>query len=235
MSKSKSYIKNPHSKKENQSINKKREEWAVKLVRIFGTPLAKAISRLPVKVHPNIVTVFSLLFAIITAFFFFNNQLIYGAIFFFISYVFDTADGTLARLTNTQSELGKRLDFYVDILGNILMYFGLWYSQFYLYDQWFIGGSIIAAHYTVMAFGYMFIKNRNYKTISPNICSYYSAADEGILTFFFVPILAFFIIGIFRFALPILVTLQFVSYAVLFLRQKEKPDVKKNVKEILKL
>ena len=235
MPKPKSYVKKPRSKKENKSINKKREEWAVKIVRIFGTPLAKGIARLPVKVHPNVVTVFSLLFAIIAAFFFFNNQLIYGAIFFFISYVFDTADGTLARLTNTQSELGKRLDFYVDILGNIFMYFGLWYSQFYLYGQWLIGGSIIVAHYMVMAFGYMFIKNRTYKTIFPNICSYYSAADEGILTFFFVPILAFFIPGIFRLAFPILVILQFVSYVILFLRQKEKTDIKKNIKEILKL
>jgi len=235
MPKPKSYVKKPRSRTKNQSINKKREEWALKIVRIFGTPLAKGIARLPVKVHPNVVTIFSLLFAIIAAFFFFNNQLVYGAIFFFISYVFDTADGTLARLTDTQSELGRRLDFYVDILGNIFMYFGLWYSQFYLYGQWFIGGAIIAAHYMVMAFGYMFIKNRTYKTIFPNICSYYSAADEGILTFFFVPILAFFIPGIFRLALPILVALQFVSYVILFLKQKEKPDVKKNIKEILKL
>lgn len=235
MPKPKSYVKKPRSRTENQSVKKGSEEWAVKIVRIFGTPLAKGIARLPVKVHPNVVTVFSLLFAIIAAFFFFNNQLIYGAIFFFISYVFDTADGTLARLTNTQSELGKSLDFYVDILGNIFMYFGLWYSQFYLYGQWLIGGVIIAAHYMVIAFGYMFIKNRTYKTIFPNICSYYSAADEGILTFFFVPILAFFIRDIFRLALPILVALQFISYVILFLRQKEKPDIKKNIKEILKL
>lgn len=235
MPKPKSNVKKPRLTKENQSINKKREEWAVKIVRIFGTPLAKGIARLPVKVHPNVVTVFSLLFAVIAAFFFFNNQLIYGAIFFFISYVFDAADGTLARLTNTQSELGKRLDFYFDILGNIFMYFGLWYSQFYLYGQWFIGGVIIAAHYFVMAFGYMFIKNHTYKTIFPNIYSYYSAADEGILTFFFVPILAFFVTGVFRLALPILVALQFISYVILFLRQKEKPDIKKNIKEILKL
>jgi len=235
MSKPKSYVKKPRSTRGTHRINKKREEWAVKIVRIFGTPLAKGIARLPVNIHPNVVTIFSLLFAIIAAFFFFGNQLIYGAIFFFISYVFDTADGTLARLTNTQSELGKRLDFYVDILGNIFMYFGLWYSQFYLYGQWFTGGAIIVAHYLVMAFGYMFIKNRTYKTIFSHICSYYSAADEGILTFFFVPILAFFVTGIFRLALPILVALQFISYVVLFLRQKEKPDVKKNIKEILKL
>ena len=56
-----------------------------------------------------------------------------------------------------------------------------------------------------------------------------------ILTFFFIPILAFLVSGIFRLVLPILVALQFVSYMILFLRQKDKPDVKKNIKEILKL
>jgi len=234
MPKPKTNIKKHYSKRK-QIVNRKREEWAVKIVRFFGNPLAKGIARLPVKIHPNVITLLSLPFAIIAAFFFFSNQLIYGAVFFFISYVLDAADGTLARLTNTVSEFGKRLDFYVDILGNIFMYFGLWYSQFYLYGQWLIGGSIIVAHYMVIAFGYMFIKNRTYKTIFPNICSYYSAADEGILTFFFVPILAFFRPNAFRIALPILVLLQFISYVILFLKQKEKPDIKKNIKEILKL
>jgi phosphatidylglycerophosphate synthase len=226
----KSNKKKLYTKKEDEQYIKKKEEWAVKIGRIFGTPLAKGIARLPVKIHPNVITLFSLFFALIAAYFFFNNQLIYGAIFFFISYIFDCADGTLARLTNTQSRFGQRLDFYVDLFGNIFMYFGLWYSQFYLYGRWFIGGSLIIAHYLVMVFGYMFIKNRTYKTIFPNICSYYSAADEGILTFFFTPIL-----GIFRLALPILVLLQFISYMILFLRQKEKPDAIKNIKEILKI
>lgn len=224
-----------YTKKEIKQINKKCEEWAVKTGRIFGVPLAKGIARLPIKIHPNIVTLFSLLLAVIAGFFFFNNQLVYGAVFFFISYVFDCADGTLARLTDTQSRFGQRLDFYVDVIGKIMMYFGLWYSQFYIYGQWLIGGGIIVAHYAVMAFGYMFIKVRTYKTISPYICSYYSAADEGILTFFFVPAITFFIPDVFRLAFPILVILQFVSYIALFLIQKEKPDVKKNIKEILKL
>lgn len=235
MSKKKSYNKEPHLKRNKQNFNKKREEWTVKLVRIFGTPLAKGIALLPIKVHPNVITILSFPFAILAGFYFFNNQLIYGAIFFFISYILDTADGALARLTNTESRFGQRLDFYVDILGNIFMYFGLWYSQFYLYGQWLIGGIIIAAHYFVMVFGYIFVKNRTYKTIFPNISSYYSAADEGILTFFFIPIINYFQTGLIRYALPILVALQFVSYMILFLRQKEKPDIKKSIKEILKL
>ncbi len=235
MTTSKAQIKKTHAKKENKQLAKKREEWAVKIPRFFGTPLARVIAYLPVKIHPNVITLFSLFFSIMAAFFFFNNQLILGAIFFFISYVFDCADGTLARLTGTESRFGQKLDFYVDIIGNIFMYFGLWYSQFYLHDQWFLGGAIIAAHYVVMAFGYIFIKDRTYKTISPYVCSYYGAADEGILTFFFLPMAEFFIAGIFRLALPILVILQLVSYLILFFRQKEKPDIKNNIKKMLKI
>ena len=235
MPKKKSLSKEIHLKKENKEINKKKEEWAVKIVRFFGTPMAKLIAKLPVRIHPNIITILSLPLALIAAYFFFNNRLIYGAIFFFISYVFDACDGTLARLTDTESRFGQRLDFYLDILRNVSMYFGLWYSQFYLNRQWLIGGLIIMAHYCVMAFGYMFVKNRTYKTIFSNICSYYGAADEGILTFFFIPLLTYFNQNIFRFALPILVIIQFISYMILFLKHKEKPDVINNIKKILKL
>ena len=224
-----------YTEKKYKQINKKCEEWAVKTGRIFGVPLAKGIARLPIKIHPNIVTFFSLLLSVIAAYLFFNNQLIYGAIFFFISYVFDCADGTLARLTDTQSKFGEKLDYYFDIISKFLMYFGLWYSQFYTNNQWLIGGIIIVAHYMVMAFGYIFVKIRTYKTISPYISSYYSAADEGMLTFFFLPLITFFINDAFRLVFPLLVILQFISYFILFLKQKEKPDVKNNIKKMLKI
>lgn len=233
MSKLKIYIKNIYAEKENQHFLKKREEWAVKIGRLFGTPIARAIANLPIKIHPNVVTLLSIPFAILAAFSFFNNRLVVGAIFFFISYVLDCADGTLARLTHTQSRFGERLDFYVDTLNKVFMYFGLWYSQYYLYDQWFLGGSIIFAHYATMVFGYMFINDRTYTTVFPNLSSYYSAADEGILTFFFIPLIP--IAGIFRLIFPILVLLQFVSYVILFLRQKNRPSIKKNIKSLFKM
>ena len=230
MVKSKSRIKNIYSEKKGEHFVKKREEWAVKIGRLFGIPLARAIKALPVRIHPNIISIISLIFALEAAYLFFNNKLIVGAIFFFISYVFDCSDGVLARLTKTQSKFGEKLDFYIDMTGNIFMYFGLWYSQYYLHGQWFLGGSIIAAHYTVMVFGYLFIKNHTYKTISPKLSSYYSAADEGILTFLFAPITGYFIL-----ILPLLIILQLASYIILFLMQKERPDIRKNIKEMLKI
>ena len=230
MANSKSIINKIYSENKGEHFIKEKEEWAVKIGRFFGIPLARVIKALPVKIHPNIVSVISLIFALFAAYYFFNNKLIVGAIFFLISYVFDCSDGVLARLTDTQSKFGEKLDFYIDITGNVFMYFGLWYSQYYLYGQWFLGGSIIAAHYAVMVFGYMFIKDRTYKTFSKKLSSYYSAADEGFLTFFFTPMLV-----IFRLAFPILVIIQFISYIILFLKQKEKPDVRKNIKSMLKI
>lgn len=207
----------------------KREEWAIKIGRLFGTPLAKAISKLPFNVTPNAISVISLIPAILAGYCFFTNQLIYGAILFWISYCFDCADGELARLTNQETDFGRKLDFYIDMTGNVFMYFGLWYSQFYLNGQWFWGGLIIFSHYCIMVFGYMFITDRTYKTISPSVCSYYSAADEGFFTFLILPVFNIFPIG-----LPVVVGLQFASYLVLYFKQKEKPSIMDNIRKTLK-
>lgn len=213
----------------------KRVEWTIKLGRPLGTPLAKGIAKLPIKIHPNYVTLVSLILILIAAYCFFRNLLLFGAIFYYVGYVVDTADGALARLTNTQSRFGERLDFYFDTIGNVFMYFGLWYSQYYLAGNWFLGGSIIAAHYVVIALGYMFLATLMYKTIFKTIGSYYSHADEGIITFCFLPIFAAFIPGLFPIVFPILVILQFISFVILFIIQKDKPNVKEKIKKTLKL
>jgi len=224
-------INNIYSERKGEHFKHKSEPWSVVFIgRVFGVPLARGIARLPVKIHPNVLTILTVPISLIAGICFFKNLLIWGAIFYFIGYIIDCADGTLARLTNTVSKTGERLDFYTDILNNVFMYFGLWYSQYYLYGEWFLGGSIIAAHYLIMAFGYAFLTKLTYKTISPRVCSYYMHADEGFLTFFAAPIS-----GFFRLIFPILVALQAISYLILFIIQKEMPDVKANIKKILKL
>ena len=70
-----------------------------------------------------------------------------------------------------QSRFGERLDFYFDTLGNVFLYFGLWYSQYYLAGNWFVGGAIIASHYVVIALGYMFLATLMYKTVFKTIGS----------------------------------------------------------------
>lgn len=228
-----SYIKSIYAEREGEHFIKKSEPWTVVFIgRVFGTPLARAFAKL--HLTPNTITLFTVPFAFLSGFCFFFNHLILGAVFYFISYIFDCADGTLARLTNTTSKFGERLDYYTDILNNIPMYFGLWYSQYFLVNQWFIGGTIVAIHYLIIAFGYIFLKKLTYKTVSPRICSYYMHADEGFLTFFFAPIIGALVSGSFNVVFPALVLLQLISYIVLFITQKERPDIKKNIKSMFK-
>ena len=135
----------------------------------------------------------------------------------------DTVDGKLARLTKTSSKFGKRLDYYSDKVNILVMYFGLWWSQYYLQGQWLLGGILIGIHYLIM-FLAIFIKNRTYKTAYPRISSYYSDFEESGLTFFFGPLF-----GVVYILFPIAVALQGISHIILFIRQKEKPDIKKNL------
>jgi phosphatidylglycerophosphate synthase len=223
------YIKNIYREKEGEHFIKKCEPWSVTFIgRIFGIPLARAFAKL--NLHPNVITIFTIPFAFLAGVAFFYNHLILGAVLYFISLILDCSDGVLARLTKTSSKRGEKLDYYSDIANNIFMYFGLWYSQFYLHGLWFIGGFLIALHYAVIAFGYTFLKKLTYKTISKRICSYYYPADEGFLTFFVLPPLGVFCIGF-----PVLIILQFISYSILFVRQKEKPNIWKNIKSMFKI
>lgn len=205
------------------------EAWTGRLGRVFGIPLAIAISKLPYKVTPNMISVVSLIPAIFAGYFFFVNQLVFGAILFWVSYCLDCADGSLARLTNQETPFGRKLDFYIDIIGNVFMYFGLWYSQFYLVGSWLWGGAIIFAHYCITVFGYMFVTNRAYKTVFPGVSSYYGTGAEGFFTFLILPAFNVVFIG-----LPILVGLQFVNYLILYLKQNEKPNIAFNVRKTLK-
>lgn len=198
-------------------LNKSEQISLVYIGRIFGIPLARAISNLPFKIHPNIITIFSFLFALFAGFCFFHNLLIFGAVFYLINFILDCTDGILARLTGKTSKIGAKLDYYTDRVGNISMYFGLWWSQYYQNDNWLLGFSIIFAHYVIMLFGNKFIKKLTYKTIFPRVNSYYSSFEEGFGTFFLAPVL-----GIFPVLFPILVFLEFVSYSILFVKQKIK-------------
>jgi len=222
MGKIKSHIKNVYTNREGENFIPEREDWtAIVFGRIIAIPIVRGLVKLPIKINPNFLTFLTTPFALIATYFFFNNLLLYGAIFYLISYIFDCLDGMYARLTNTSSEYGAKLDNYVDRINHLFMYFGLWHSQYYLNDQWLLGGAIIFIHYSAMLFGRIFIKNQTYKTVIPRVYSYYSTIDEGNFTFFVAPLL-----GIFRIMLPILVGLQIISFSILFLIQKEKSDFK---------
>lgn len=233
MKKVKEIIKNIYTEGPNEDFIKKKDSWTVILLGgILSIPLVRLITKIKIKIHPNVITILTIPFALIAAISFAYGKLVLGAIFFFLNFTLDCTDGKLARLTNTTSQFGEKLDYYTDTVNNLAMYFGLWWSQYYLQGQWLLGGGIVFAHYAIMVFGYTFIKDITYKTIFPRVFSYYSPFEEAFGTFFFAPLF-----NVVRIAFPILVLLQFISYIILLIK-KEKPDleeIKKRIKNMLKI
>lgn len=194
----------------------------------FVMPILRLMQKLNLKIHPNVITLASFPFALSAAYFFFDGRLVIGALCYFIYYALDTIDGKWARLTGQTSELGERLDYFVGALGNLAMYFGLWYSQYYLKGDWLIGGSIVVAHYIIVVCILIFLQQPYYKTIFPRVRSYYSLQEEGFGTFFLAPLF-----NVVTVLFPLLVMFQLISFIIFLIRQKERPDVKKRIKEDL--
>ena len=191
----------------------------------FSVPLARLLAHF--RVNPNHITLSTIPFAVTAAILFATNHLIFGAIFFFISYILDTSDGMVARLTNRTTELGSRLDNYTDVLNNFCMYVGLWYSQFFLNGEGLLGFFIIFVHYLIVFLGIVLIQDTSYKTVFPKIHSYYSTFEEGVFTFFFLPIF-----GLVRVGLPIAVGLTVFTHIILiFVRRKNINNIRYRIKK----
>ena len=99
----------------------------------FDTPFDRLVHRPPAKilagvlaktpVHPNHVTVFSVLPAVLSGYYFMRGTFtagLAGAFCFYLWAVLDHADGELARRTGRTSEFGKRLDDLCDTIASIV-------------------------------------------------------------------------------------------------------------------
>lgn len=98
--------------------------------KIFVSPVVSFLMAL--NIHPNVVTMSSLVLAII-AFFFYKSGIFWaGGIFLFLCGIFDSFDGEIARRRNMISKLGSFLDSTVDRVNEFIIYFGLY---FYYYNR----------------------------------------------------------------------------------------------------
>ena len=122
----------------------------------------------PYRFSPNIITSFSVISSIITAYFLFyshqRSMLIAGVVVMNISLVLDTLDGQYSRLTKQQSEFGGWFDGISDCLKYIFIIGGLSCGLFYhphLDSQWFAGNlEILRLHKEfVLIMGMMIIGN----------------------------------------------------------------------------
>lgn len=230
MIKKKSLLQNIYTEHSGENFIKKEDSWTS---IIFSDPFSIPIARLAAKskrLKPNHFTIISIIPVFFAVYFFFRGELIYGAFCYLLNFIIDGVDGKLARLTNQFSEKGAKLDYFFDRIGNIALYFTFWYSQYYIFGNWFIGGCFIIEHYALMLLGYLFIDKFKYKTIFPRVYSYYASLDEGFISFFFLPLL-----GIVQIGLPIMILSQSISYFILIIKQKGTPDYKTKFKKLIRL
>lgn len=129
------------------------------LTRYVYPPLVWPLVRLCVwlRIHPNTVTVLSILLAIAVVPLFMNSHFLYGFLCAYAMSVLDSVDGKLARLTLTDSKIGNAMDHGTDIVHPPFWYFAfawglgaqttsdplyqaaIWLTVFYIADRIVLG------------------------------------------------------------------------------------------------
>ena len=129
------------------------------LTRYVYPPLVWPLVRLCVwlRIHPNTVTVLSILLAIAVVPLFMNSHFLYGFLCAYAMSVLDSVDGKLARLTLTDSKIGNAMDHGTDIVHPPFWYFAfawglgaqttsdplyqaaIWLTVFYIADRVVLG------------------------------------------------------------------------------------------------
>ena len=132
---------------ENTYKSNDTEEW---LDRVFTRPIgylwAKYFERLGV--HPNVVTVLSILIGVSSAFFFahgsyrtegtFGLQMnLIGILLMMWSNFYDSADGQLARMTGEKTQLGRILDGAASIFIFVPVYCAMTWRCYLYHDMEF--------------------------------------------------------------------------------------------------
>jgi CDP-diacylglycerol--glycerol-3-phosphate 3-phosphatidyltransferase len=91
--------------------------------KYFVKPIVNLLVKM--KIHPNLVTLLSLLLGIVAFLFYWQGIFWAGAIFLFLCGIFDTFDGEIARQTNRVTKIGGFLDSTADRINEFLIYLGL--------------------------------------------------------------------------------------------------------------
>jgi hypothetical protein len=86
---------------------------------IFAIPLARILIKN--KIHPNVVTFFSLFFAVVSGLLYLDQIYWLGSLLFTVALILDSTDGRVARGTNTYSEFGAKLDAWSDKIRSIFV------------------------------------------------------------------------------------------------------------------
>jgi len=199
------------------------------IINIFDRHLTTALARFCVwlGISANALTIFTIFVTFLGGYLFATNQLILGAIVFYFRLALDSTDGKIARLTRSVSKLGKNLDYLSDTLSGAVMFFGIWWSQYYLQGEWFWGMVFIGLHYLVVFAGFLLVDKFTYETRFSWLHSYYTPFEELWLIF-----LIGGLFNIIKIMIPIAIGLQIVNYTILIYKKGKRMDVKKRLKNM---
>ncbi len=173
-------------------------------------------------ITPNALTLVAFGMKIISAGFFLNGThpfLVGGALLYQLSYLLDCIDGTVARLKNMTSPLGRYLDHTCDLISGVINVLALGYGQGMLTSPYIIG--ILFAHISIYYITYTlnlargaceanFFVIERFRSLQlvqsfcayrefffqRNFKSFFSFPDYEALMFFIFPILGYPILGI---------------------------------------
>lgn len=105
--------------------------WALLCIYPLARPLTVFIVN-RTRVTPNQITFSAMGLRLVTAISFFSGSragFLVGALSYYLAYVCDCSDGTVARLTGQSSELGRYLDHVADLIGDVVILIVLAWSQ----------------------------------------------------------------------------------------------------------
>ncbi len=118
--------------------------------KYFVKPIVNLLVKM--KIHPNLVTLLSLLLGTVAFLFYWQGVFWAGAIFLFLCGIFDTFDGEIARQSNRVTKIGGFLDSTADRINEFLIYLGLFlyyyshetYALFWIFTAMF--GSMMVSY-----------------------------------------------------------------------------------------
>ncbi len=166
------------------------------------------------KIHPNVLSMLSGFFAILTVLEFFKGNFITGAFLYFLSFLLDSADGPSARAMNKKTRLGVALEVWFDsarLIGSSFsmawkLYEGtenfLWMILFLLWGVSFGAGIWIYQKAKESFKENIFEKPKKEYSFAPLI----TWMDLEMLEFFFAPIFGFVKIGYIVLSIGYLIT-----------------------------
>lgn len=182
--------------------------WAIPFVQPLSRKLVVFVVN-RTSFTANHITSLGMIFRFITLLLFLYGDryaLVAGAFSYYLAYVCDCADGTVARIKKQSTELGRYLDHLSDLVGDILILLVLAWSQGLIASTWiwamvfmhiaecymsYLSGFALSCHQGTLGHIGLIKKYNRYRSwfFERNVKSFFSFPDYTALVFVVCPLL----------------------------------------------